>query len=208
MLFTYLKKNTFFMKFLQMTPTNLSNNIKSQINESYLICHQIRNQTHFHSPAAWPTRARQQSRPAGRCNPPLHGHAPTLSIIRRRFLKTEAPMGPIRRSMKRKLEPEPATHPPAAEAEARGVKPVRFLVRSSERLRTPPQPRASVPPARVRTPPPSRASVPQPYQVRGRQRQRVRRRVYRFLADLSSSDSVIFLSLSFPFELCSPRYCF
>jgi hypothetical protein len=43
-------------------------------------------------------------------------------------------MGPIRRSMKRKSEPEPATHPPAAEAEARGVKPVRFLVRSSERL--------------------------------------------------------------------------
>jgi hypothetical protein len=124
------------------------------------------------------------------------------------LLEDGGSMGPIRRSMKRKLEPEPATHPPAAEAEARGVKPVRFLVRSSERLRTPPQPRASVPPARVRTPPPSRASVPQPYQVRGRQRQRVRRRVYRFLADLSSSDSVIFLSLSFPFELCSPRYCF
>jgi hypothetical protein len=41
-------------------------------------------------------------------------------------------MGPIRRSMKRKSEPEPATHPPAAEA--RSVKPVRFLVRSSERL--------------------------------------------------------------------------
>ncbi|GJM93925.1 hypothetical protein PR202_ga10522 [Eleusine coracana subsp. coracana] len=83
-------------------------------------------------------------------------------------------MGPIRRSRKRKSEPEPPAHQPAAEAEARGGKPVRFLLRASERLRTPPQPRPA---------------APQSQQVRGRRRQRVPRRVYRFLADLSSSDA-------------------
>ncbi|KAK3164765.1 hypothetical protein QOZ80_1AG0024380 [Eleusine coracana subsp. coracana] len=85
-------------------------------------------------------------------------------------------MGPIRRSRKRKSEPEPPAHQPAAEAEARGGKPVRFLLRASERLRTPPQPRPA---------------APQSQQVRGRRRQRVPRRVYRFLADLSSSDAMV-----------------
>lgn len=105
----------------------------------------------------------------------------TLPRIRRRCSRTEAPMGPIRRSRKRKPEPEPPAHPAAPEAEARGGKPVRFLLRASERLRTPPQPRPAAPPT---------------HQVRGRRRQRVPRRVYRFLADLSSSDAVIFF-LSF-----------
>jgi hypothetical protein len=141
--------------------------------------------------AAWLTRTRQQSRPAGRCNLPPQGHAPTLSRSLRGCWKTEAPMGPIRCSRKRKPEPEPA-----AEAEARGGKPVRSLVRASERLRTPPQSRASVLQAHIRTPPQSRAGAPQSHQVRGRRRQRVPRRVYRFLADLSSSDSVSFI-LSF-----------
>jgi hypothetical protein len=134
------------------------------------------------------TRTRQQSRPAGRRNLPPQGHAPTLSRSLRGCWKTEAPMGPIRRSRKRKSEPEPA-----AESEARGGKPVRSLVRAGECLRTSPQSCASVPQAHIRTPPQSRAGAPQSHQVRERRRQLVPRRVYRFLADLSSSDSVSFV---------------
>ncbi|TVU35961.1 hypothetical protein EJB05_17868 [Eragrostis curvula] len=84
-------------------------------------------------------------------------------------------MGPIRRSSKRKAEPESSGQPAAAEAEPRGGKPVKFILRSSERLRPPTTPRSS---------------APQTRQTTGRRRQRMPRRVYRFLADLSSSDAL------------------